>query len=571
MGTKNIEAIYPLSPTQQGMIFHSLSAPESGVYVEHLVLNLRGDLSTAAFEQAWQQVVDRHAVLRTLFVWERRDQPLQIVRQKVQLPFEQHDWRGLSLHKQDERLDSLLTADRRRGFNLSEAPLMRLALVRMGEDSYRFFWSHHHAILDGWSVPLVLKEVFAFYEAFRQGRDLRMERSRSFQEYIAWLKRQDLSQAEMFWREMLKGFEAPTPLVVDHSINNLREDEETYGEQEARLSPQATARLQALARQYQLTLNTLVQGAWAMLLSRYAGEETVVFGATVAGRPASLNGVESMVGLFINTLPVRVRVPPRSSLISWLKELQRQQVELRQYEYSPLVQIQGWIAPQRGTPLFESILVFENYPLDASLLEENNGLQIADVRSEERTNYPLTVAAVPNSSLLLQIAYDRRRFADASITRMLGHLQTLLLGVAENPERCLADLPLLTEAERHQLLVEWNDTQADYPQGLCLHELFEEQVRRHPEAIAVVFEDQRLTYDELNRRANQLAHHLCRLGVGPEVRVGLCAGRSLALVVGVLGVLKVGGVYVPLEAEYPVTRLGFMLEDAQVQVLLTEA
>jgi amino acid adenylation domain-containing protein len=276
-----------------------------------------------------------------------------------------------------------------------------------------------------------------------------------------------------------------------------------------------------------------------------------------------------MVGLFINTLPVRVQVSEEAELWSWLKQLQAQQVEREQYSYSPLVEIHRMSDVPQGMPLFESIVVFENYPVDASLRERNHSLDIGNVRVFERTNYPLTVVAVPGSELSLEIGYDTSRFEVATIGRMLGHLQSLIEGIVANPQQRVAELPLLPEAERHQLLVEWNDTQTEYPQSDCIHQLFEAQVERTPEAIAVVFDMQQLTYRELNARANQLAHHLQAMGVGPEVLVGICVERSLEMVVGLLGIIKAGGAYVPLDPAYPQERLAFMLNDSQVPVLLT--
>lgn len=570
MSSKNIEAAYPLSPMQHGMLFHTLYEPESGMYFEQLSCTLDGHLNVLAFQQAWQQVVERHPVLRTAFVWNKIEKPLQVVGRRVGLPWQQHDWRGLSAVDQQEKLEVFLKADREQGFQLSKAPLMRLTLIQMDESVYQFIYSFHHLLLDGWSLSLVFKEVFVFYEAFCQGQDLHLKRSRPYQDYIAWLQQQDLSQAEAFWRLALKGFTAPTPLAVDRALGSLPSEGESYDEQQIQLSVGATAALQSLARQHQLTVNTLVQGAWAMLLSRYSGQEDVVFGATVSGRPADLAGIESMVGLFINTLPIRVQASSEAFLLDWLKQFQAQLVELRQYEYSSLVQVQGWSDVPRGLPLFESIVVFENYPVDASFGSQEGRLEFLNVRSVERTNYPLTLVALPGAQLSLQLSYDCRHFDVATISRMLRHLQTLLEGIVANPGQRLKNLPLLTQQERHTLLVDGNDTQVDYPKHLCIHQLFEAQVERTPDAVAVVFEDEQLTYQELNRHANQLAHYLRSLDVGPDSLVGICVERSLKMIVGFLGILKAGGAYVPLDPSYPQERLAFMLKDAQVPVLLTQ-
>jgi len=564
---RDVADLFHLSPMQQGMLFHILYAPDTDVYLGQFSCVLHGDLDAGALGIAWQQTLNRHEVLRASFIWENLDEPLQLIHEHVSVPLEQHDWRGEANDDKSERWEAFLVHERQRGFDLSTPPLMRLALVRLADDSYGFVWTHHHLLVDGWSGALVLREVFDAYEALKRGEQLRAEPPRPFRDYIAWLDGQDSSKAEVFWREKLKGFDAPTPLVVDHASV---ETEAAFGESKVQLSVSTTDRLQLLARQHGLTLNTILVGAWALLLNRYSYEETVVFGATVAGRPPSLPGVETMIGLFINTLPVRVRVDDEAELLTWLRVLQVEQVELREYEHSPLVEVQSWSEVERGRPLFESLLVFENYPLDKDALKKNLSLDLEDVRSFDRTNYPLTIVAIPADELCLQALYDRRRFTDDSMERLLGHLQTLLESIAARPSQRVGQLELLTPREQ-AALVEWNQTTArDYRQDLCLHEMFEAQVERTPGRIAAVHQDEELTYRELNVRANKLAHYLQRLGVGPETCVGILMERSLEMLVALFGILKTGGAYVPLDPEYPQERLGFMLADSGARVLLTQ-
>ncbi|MEK7326066.1 MAG: condensation domain-containing protein, partial [Chloroflexota bacterium] len=288
----NVEDIYPLSPMQAGMLFHSLYDSASRTYFEQMHCALRGKLNVAAFERAWQKVTERHPILRTAFVWEGLEEPLQVVQRQVELPLMSFDWRDLSRDQQEAQLDTFLQADKAQGFALSQAPLMRLALMQTGADTHYFVWSHHHLLLDGWSLPLLLQEVFAFYEAHQQGQAIQPESARPYRDYIAWLQERDAAQAESFWRRTLKGFAAPTPLVVDRKLK----DETEYAVERTRLSAEITSALQSLARAQQVTLSTILQGAWAILLHRYSGEEDVVFGATVSGRPADLPGAETMVG-----------------------------------------------------------------------------------------------------------------------------------------------------------------------------------------------------------------------------------------------------------------------------------
>ncbi len=567
---EEIEDLYELSPVQQGLLFQSLYAPHSGIYCVQLSCLLGGNLDVRAFVRSWQQVVERHTILRTAFFWEEMNKPLQVVHRRVALPLEDQDWRGLSTIEQAARFEALLEADRTRGFELSTAPLMRLALIRTAEDSHRLIWSFHHLLLDGWSVSLLLKELFAVYDVAKQGRRLQLGPIRPFREYIVWLQQQDLSQAENFWRATLKGFSAPTSLGVGENSITTGESQ-SYREEKFKLSETTTNALRLLGRGHHLTINTLIQGAWALLLSRYSGEQEVVFGVTTAGRPSDLKDSDTILGLFINTLPARVQIPDAGPTLSWLKDLQEEQAEQRHYEYAPLTQVQKWADGARGEALFESILVFENYPVDDAVRERgsDHDLQITDITFHEQTEYPLTVVVVPGSELSLRLGYDSSRFSKSAIKRMAAHLQQLLNSILENPQQLIGDLQLLTAHEERQLVYEWNQTGREYA-GQSLTEQFEAQVERSPAAVAVVFEGEEVSYRELNERANQLAHHLQSLGVGAETLVGIMMERSVEMVVSLLAVLKAGGAYVPLDPEYPSARLQFMLADAGVRVLLTQ-
>ncbi|MGZ4032451.1 MAG: non-ribosomal peptide synthetase, partial [Tumebacillaceae bacterium] len=408
------------------------------------------------------------------------------------------------------------------------------------------------------------------YNTYSDGRELELHGTqRPYREFIAWLQQQDVQAAETFWREKLAGFTAPVQLPVERSVREEEQRSKQNGELAVTLSEQATTALQDMARAHQLTLNTLFQGAWAILLSRYSREQDIVFGATVSGRPTDLAGAESMVGLFINTLPMRLHVQPEQSALRYLQELQAQQVEVRDYEYTPLAKVQGWSDVPRDLALFDTIVVFENYPLDETIAPEFGNLTVTDYEMQEMDSFPLAVMALPGKQLTIKIAYDRMRFDESVIARMIGHLQALLENLLARPERSLAELPMLTDAERHQLLVEWNQTAVEYPQEVLLHELFTQQAERTPDAIAVICGEEQLTYGELNRRANQLAHHLQKRGVGPDVLVGLAVERSLEMVIGLYGILKAGGAYLPIDPAYPSERIAYMLEDSQVNVLLT--
>ncbi len=569
MDRSAIEAIYPLSPLQQGMLFHTLYAPSSGTYFEQFAFTLRGALDEAAWEAAWQRVVERHAVLRTAFAWEKREKPLQIVSRAARAPWRREDWRGLADEERTARLEAFLREDRERGFELGRAPLMRLALLRVADDAWEFVWSHHHLLLDGWSVGMVLGEVFDLYEAGRAGETAALPAPRPFREYVAWLGRRDPAAAEAFWRAELRGFRAPTPLGIDRGPRAGGAGE--YGEERLDVSPAATAALAELARHRHVTLSTTVQGAWALLLSRYSGADDVVFGATVSGRPPELPGVDRMVGLFINAVPVRVRVPADAPLAPWLQDLQARQAETREHEHAPLVDVRAWSGLPAGEPLFDSLLIFENFPVDASAAEPRGGVEIAGFRAFERTNYPLTLVVAPAEGLVLRAMYEADRLDGAAVRALLGHLRTLLEAIARDPEARLGDLPILDAAERARELEAWNDTAAEFPRGERIHDRFEAAAARSPDAAALVFRGEALTYAALDRRAALLARRLSALGVGPESRVAVCLERGPDMVAALLGVLKAGGAYVPVDPAYPAERVAYVLEDAGVVAVVTEA
>jgi amino acid adenylation domain-containing protein len=567
---KNVEEFYPLSPMQQGILFHTLYAPDSGVYVEQLSCEIQGNLNISLFQQAWQQLIVRHPILRTSFIWEGIKEPVQVVHKQVELPWQEEDLSQLEFIKQQEQIQTGLVKEREKGFVISQPPLMRLKLLQLAEKHYQFIWTHHHLLLDGWSSSLLLQELFAGYEVLSQSKDIQLQKPRPYRDYIAWLQKQDLSKSELFWKQYLKGFTTVTSLGIDHNFSKQNSENKSCDTQILRLSTTETAALQSLARQQQLTLNTIIQGAWAILLNRYSGENDIVFGGVVSGRPTTLAGVESMVGVFINTLPVRISLNHQEFLIPWLKQLQNQQNQVRQYEYTPLIEIQKWSEIPVGQPLFETILNFQNYPITSALKQGIDNLTISNIDSFIHPHYPLNVSVQVDTELSVEIFYDCLRFDADAIARMLGHWQTLLLGIVANPQQRLSELPLLTDAERYQLLEGWNNTQVDYPQDQCIHQLFEAQVEKTPDAVAVVFENESLTYRELNQRANQLAHYLQKLGVKPEVLVGICVERSLEMIIALLAILKVGGAYVPLDPNFPTERLAFMVEDSQISVLLTQ-
>jgi amino acid adenylation domain-containing protein/non-ribosomal peptide synthase protein (TIGR01720 family) len=434
-----VEDIYPLSPMQHGMLFHSLFEPQKGTYLTQLICELEGDLDRLAFYDAWRQVVNNYAALRAGFEWEIvSDEPVQVIRQDVGLQWQEEDWGTFSSWQQESRLETYLKEDREREIDLRQAPLMHFALIQTATAKHKFVWSSHHLVMDGWSLPIVLNAVLNCYARLRRKQPVKPRPERPYSKYIQWLREQDLAKAADFWRRFLKEFDASPSLTSLLHVHPANESGEDFREEETSLSEGSTARLQALSRQCQLTLNTIVQGAWALLLSSKTAKGDVMFGVVCSGRPAHLADVESMVGLFINTLPMRAQVDEQSNLIDWLRRLQEHQAEMSQFEYTPLSQVQSWSGLPREVPLFESILVFENYPSVSWISASESELRIGNVQSRERSNYPLTLWVMPGRELHLKIGYDANRLRESGISSLLRDYQVLLEAIAANPERNIA-------------------------------------------------------------------------------------------------------------------------------------
>ncbi|HEY6392851.1 MAG TPA: amino acid adenylation domain-containing protein [Bryobacteraceae bacterium] len=561
----DLEDVYRLSPIQEGLLFHHLSSPERDAYFEQRPFTIQGDLDTEAFKESWRIVIDRHAILRTSFQWENLRHPVQVVRSATTLPVTQLDWRALAPSAQQQRLEEFLVSDRSKGFEFTHAPLLRLALVRMATDTWVCVWTFHHLLMDGWSMLSGVGEVLQNYRELSQGGRPRLNPAPQYGDYIAWLDRQTPGASESFWTGKLQGFESATPLPGSVKTNS---DGQGEAKEKHILPAAATEALLQFVRAHRATMSTVVQAAWALLLGRWSGHDDVCFGATISCRPDTLAGAEEMVGLFINTVPVRTRLDGRESGAEWLQRSQTEQTEIISHAAASLTKIQSWSDVPRGLPLFESVIVFQNRPRHLSV-EDCASLEITGLEPLEKSTWPLMLVAEPGNELRLRLLYDDRRFDRTVIQRLLESLVGLLRDIPADPHRAVGDLPSLSPAERHQALVEWNDTAGLFPRDLCYHHMFEAQAGRAPDALAVAFQNERLTYDELNRRANQVARCLRNRGAEPEKTVAVCLERSADLVTGRMAVMKAGGAYVPLDPALPPERLAFMAADAGAAALLT--
>ncbi len=553
--------LYPATAMQRGLLFHTLI--DTQAYTSQIALTLDGALQPALLRQAWQAVAARHDMFRTAIV-DIDDTPHQLVVAHADLPWQEIDLSDLSGAAQEEAFTQGQLAQRRLGFDLRQPPLMRLALFRLAPQRYRMLWSHHHLLLDGWSLPIVYADVMAHYQALLAGSEPACTPVRPFEDYVGWLQGRDLAAARRYWRDYLAPMEAPTPLSVDRLPAALEGRPRVA---EVTLSAQATEQLQALARRSRTTLYTVLQYAWGWLLHKYSGEQQVMFGAILSGRPAQLPGVEGMVGLFINTLPVTIRFDHDQPIEAALADLHRAFQESADFGYLALPEIRRESALAPGAALFDTLLVLENYPIEQALGGAATGpLQLSGVTAFEETNYKLTLNATLGQQLQVTCSYRSDMFGDSVVERLLGHFEAILLQLPQH--EVPARIDMLGAAERRALLA--SAPAAAGGQRLCIHQRFERQARATPAAVALEYEGQAMSYAELDARAGALARVLRDGGAGPESLVGLCLERGPALLVGILGVLKAGAAYVPFDPATPPARLEYMLDDSAIAIVVTE-
>ncbi|SFB04739.1 non-ribosomal peptide synthase domain TIGR01720/amino acid adenylation domain-containing protein [Amycolatopsis marina] len=562
----NVDDVYPLTPTQAGMLFHSLMNSDSGVYVDQMSFVLDEADDPAAVAAAWQAVVDGTPVLRSAMLWEGVPEPLQVVHRDVRVPAVYFDWTGLSADEQEAEAQRYLSEDRARGLDLSQAPLLRLAIARISPTSVRVFRTSHHLLLDGWSTFHVLSDLVGQHSFLRGKRATAPSARPPFRDYVAWLAERDRTATERHWRNILSGLDTKTPLPWDRPPAKSHAAAATASVR-VTLPGGELARLTDFAKAHRLTVNTIVQGAWALLLSRYSGEQEVCFGATVSGRPGELPGSDDIVGMFINTLPVRVGVDGNRDLVGWLRDLQADQVASREHEFVSLADLTTWSDLPNGSALFDSIVVFENFPADTAAAADG-GLRLDEVQGVESTSYPLNLLAYPGEDLAMMITYDPSLFEASTVDRLAEHLALVLGAMPRTAGRGVRDLPTATRRELDQFAV-WNAT--GHPvEAATLVDLFERQVDRTPEAAAVIFEDTVLTYRELDTRANRMARALAERGVGPERIAAVLLPRGIDLVVALYAIHKAGGAYLPVDQDHPQDRVSFMLADAEPAVVITD-
>ncbi|WP_017703533.1 non-ribosomal peptide synthetase, partial [Pseudomonas syringae] len=577
VAASHIEDVYPLTPMQEGMLLHTLLEPGTGLYYMQDRYRINSALDPERFAQAWQAVIARHEALRASFCWDIGETMLQVIHKSGSTPIDYLDWRDVPADEQEPRLQALLKSEREAGFDLLNQPPFHLRLIRVDEARYWFMMSNHHILIDAWCRSLLMNDFFDLYTALGEGREAQLTPAPRYRDYIGWLQRRCLVQARDWWQHNLRGFERPTPIPSDRPF--LREHAGdsggmVVGDCYTRLDERDGAQLRELAQQHQLTVNTFAQAAWALTLRRMSGDRDVVFGVTVAGRPVELPQMQRTVGLFINTIALRVGMPgdeQRCTVRDWLSQLLDSNMQLREYEYLPLVTIQENSELPKGQPLFDSLFVFENAPVEVSVLDRAQSLNATSDSGRTHTNYPLTAVCYPGDDLGLHLSYDQRYFDEATVQNMLGEFKRLLLALIEGFHGDMSELALVSEQERTFLIEGCNQSEQAYPLDKSYVELFEAQVAAHPQRISVSCLNRQLSYAELNTASNRLGHALIEAGVSFDQPVALLAERGPELLGMIIGSFKAGAGYLPLDPALPNVRLSGIIAQSRTPVLVCSA
>lgn len=545
----DIADIYPATSMQKGLLFHS--ALQKGSYISQNMQTMEGPLDKKAFVAAWEEVIRQHDIFRTVFVGEA-DQLQQLVCKNVTLPYSYFNLTGLDVQLQQEQIEAYRSEDKLRGFIADQAPLMRLAIWQLSDNRHTLLWTYHHALIDGWCIPLVFGCIVDAYQSFLDGTVPKLPVRRQYRDFIAWQRQRDIQSERDYWQAQLFGIEGSSSLPV----SNTNRDRQGAGEHQFVVDVGMTEALVALCQKHHVTMSVLFQTVWSYLLARYTGQQEVIFGSIVSGRPAEIQSVESICGLFINTVPVRTKVPFGFTLTQWLADMQSASTLRQENSYLPLAEIQKIADIPLGEDLFNTLLVYENYPVDEAIesVAAGLGLKVIEARNFEGSNYPLTLTVGVSSSIKVRVFYSRTHFSEPAIQRLETHILNILYGMLDNKEQTVAGLVMTSADEQDYLVNELNATEQPYSQDVGLHQMFERQAAFRSASLAISTASIELTYGELNTRANQLASYLIDQGIGRGDLVPVSTPRGPDMVIAMLAILKSGAAYVPLDPSFPAQR-----------------
>jgi amino acid adenylation domain-containing protein len=562
MSLDDVLDIYPLSPLQAGMLFHTIDEPGSGIYVLQIRVPLEGPLDHGVLREAWDDVAHRHDALRAAFVWEDLDEPLQVIKKRVKTPWTRIDGRDLVAKGGANAIEAWLAHDRRIGFDLKSAPLMRVAVIGLDDERHRLVWTLHHLLADAWSVAVVLDELQNAYRARLAGEPFAPGDAPAYRDYIAWLKSRDVEISKSAWRRHLEGFADRTRIDLARSEDGAADRQI----RETRLSPRAADGLAEVARRSRVTQPALFKAAWASVLSGYADARDIAFGMVVSGRSHDLAGAERAVGLYMNTIPARVRLDAEPTLRELIQSIHRDSLDLRPHENTPLGRIQSWSDLPAGEPLFDTLLIIENHPAPSA---DSGALSFGTVDPMDQSNYPLAGFVIPDDEVRLLVLFDPGVVPVEVAERLLAQFTQVLEAIPSHLDEPPSALPVLPETEREQIEKLACGPPLQPLERVAILDRIVSATRLNPDATALVCGGDSLTYGELERRASALARRLAGLGVGRGDRVALLLERGCDIVVSMLATLDAGGAYVPLDTSYPETRIHQVLEDCEPRVVLT--
>ncbi|MCF2945315.1 non-ribosomal peptide synthetase, partial [Paenibacillus tarimensis] len=557
--------LYRLSPLQEGLLFHERLDPDSSAYVQQIALRVAGTPDVQRLDRALQELFARYEALRTQIIYEQVSKPHQAVLEQLVSPVRVMDLRSLPEElEQDHAIADYMKADRIQGFRLDGDPLLRVTVFLLRDDSWHLLWTYHHIIMDGWCAASLFKQLFALY---RNGDKSDLEPAAPYGRYMEWLDGRNREEAHRFWSGYLAGYEGRAGFPRSSAAPSSYEP----GELQLLLSAELTRRMEETARCHDTTLYTVFQAAWAIMLQRYSASGDVIFGSVVSGRSPEVEGIEHMAGLFINTVPVRVRAEEGDRFCDLLDRLRRMNAEASAYEYCPLAEIQSLADVKQG--LVNHLLIFENYPLDMEAIQGTGAeeqLVIQDIQVVEQTSYDLDVTVIPDEHLQVKFGFNRQVYDQQLVEQLAAHLQYIAEQVTASPDMAVHAIELMTEEEKKRLAVSFNATDAELPQK-TVHELFEAQAARLPEAAAVLFGKERISYAVLNKRANRLARYLLAQGAGKEELVAIVMDRSPDMLTAILAIWKAGGAYVPVDPGYPAARQQTIIRESGVRFLIGDS
>ncbi|HLP60378.1 MAG TPA: amino acid adenylation domain-containing protein, partial [Candidatus Deferrimicrobium sp.] len=582
-----IEAIYPLNPMQKGMFYHWLTRTDYDMYFIQSVFKIEGSMDKELLETSFNKLIERYDIFRTIFIHQGLVEPLQVVLDRRRVPVAYHDITQMPAAGQEQMIEQWSQSRKKQGFDLNTDVMMRLALFKIGDRQFQLGWEFHHILMDGWCLAIIYNELIEIYRSLAAGEPVRLTGVTPYKHYIRWWVKQDKNAGLTYWESYLDGYETQAGLPRISSIKGSAGSHYHLAEHEFEICAQDNAALSALAGSSRVTVNILFQALWGLLLQKYNNTHDVVFGAVVSGRPAELAGVERMVGLFINTVPVRVDSKPGQDFLNLVRDLQQNAAQGKSFEYVPLADIQAK-SSLKGD-LINHIMVFENYPVSRQVKNTPEAAnfqldwKVQEVKLLEQTSYDFNIIIVPGDDIDVRLSYNAIVYDESTIKRVEGHFREILSQVLANPMTPLAEISILTAAEKEQLLVAFNRTETAYPGDKCINQLFEAQVEKTPDHIAIFGRGHAstnrtnpddnlvITYRQLNEQSDRLAGLLIEKGVLADSIIGIMMERSIEMIVGIMAILKAGGAYMPIDPDYPQERVDYMLKDSGTKFLINKS